>query len=350
MKNKILKGLLVLVLAGEGYLGYQVSNVDINKDRDLSNINLDSAVVPSIDSNRIYICSFNIQFLGSSKKRDNDALANLLKNFDIVVIQELIAPPFDGFFPDGTKFVPDKESAAFVKAMVNQGFKFILSEEDTGPGEEIHKNSNATEWWIAFYKNYKVRQAMDLPHGFLAADRSNNIDFKRVPYAFPFRSRLDSSDFVLISVHLAPDASGKQIRKHELDAIKSWIDKNDSKEKDFIILGDMNIENKKELNEIIPTGYVSLNDECRRTNTLINNTADSGARPYDHVMYRPRYTSNEIDEKFDLVVLNLIKLMKPTRVSKVRYPGDPYNHNLFRQYYSDHDPVIFRLKLTKDDD
>lgn len=350
MKNKILKGLLVLVLAGEGFIGYQVSNADVNKNRDLSNTKLDSAVIPDIDSQKIYICSFNIQFLGNSKKRDNDALADLLKNFDIVVIQELIAPPFDGVFPNGDKFVPDKEAAAFVKAMVYQGFKFILSEEDTGQGEKIHKNSSATEWWIAFYKDNKVRLAPDLPHGFLAEDRSHNLDFQRVPYAFPFRSRLDFTDFVLISVHLAPNAGAKQIRKHELDAIKTWIDKNDTKEKDFIILGDMNIENKKELNTIIPAGYISLNDECRRTNTLINNSADSGARPYDHVMYRPKYTSNEIDEKFDFVVLNLNKLMKPSWVAKSKYPGDPYNHDLFRQYYSDHDPVIFRLKLSKDDD
>jgi hypothetical protein len=239
MKKKLLTGLLVLALAGEGYLAYEVINEDPNYNRDLSKINLDSLVIPSVDSSKIYICSFNIQFLGNYKKRDNVALADLLKNFDIVIIQELLAPPFDGVFPNGENFKPDKEAEAFFKDMINQGFKFVLSEEDTGPGREIHKNSSATEWWVGFYKDLKVRLAMDLPHGFLAADRSNNLDYDRVPYAFPFRSLLDSSDFVLISVHLAPDASGKQRRKHELDAIKSWINLNDKKEKDFIILGDM---------------------------------------------------------------------------------------------------------------
>jgi endonuclease/exonuclease/phosphatase family metal-dependent hydrolase len=350
MKKKFLTGLLVLVLAGEGYLGYRVSNEDINKDRDLSKIHSDSLIIPSIDKGKIYICSFNIQFLGNSKKRDNDALADLLKNFDIVIVQELLAPPFDGVFPNGEKFKPSKVAEVFVKAMVNQGFKFVLSEEDTGPGNKIHLNSSATEWWIAFYKDEKVRLAMDLPHGFLAEDRSNNIDFDRVPYAFPFRSLLDSTDFVLISVHLAPNVSGKQRRKHELDAIKSWINLNDEKEKDFIILGDMNIENKKELDGATPVGFISLNESCKRTNTLINKQADLGARPYDHIMYRPLYTSNEIDEKFDMVVLNLISLMRPYWVSKSKYPGDPYNHDLFRQYYSDHHPVLFRLKLSKDDD
>jgi endonuclease/exonuclease/phosphatase family metal-dependent hydrolase len=350
MKRKFLKGLLVLVLAGEGYLAYDIINEDPNKNRDLSKINLDSLIIPSVDSGKIYVCSFNIQFLGNFKKRDNVALADILKNFDIVIIQELLAPPFDGVFPNGESFKPDKEAETFFKAMINQGFKYALSEEDTGPSSEIHQNSSSTEWWVGFYKELKVRVASDLPHGFLAVDRSNNPDFDRVPYAFPFRSLIDSSDFVLISVHLAPDAIEQQRRKHELDAIKSWINKNDSKEKDFIILGDMNIEDKEELSKDIPSGFISLNGKCLRTNTLINKTSDRGARPYDHIMYRPKYTSSEIDEKFNMVILNLIDLMKPYWISENQYPGDPYNHNLFKQYYSDHHPVFFRLKSNPDDD
>lgn len=350
MRKKLLIGLLVLALTGEGYIAYLVTNEDPNVNRDISEINQDSLLIPSVDSSKIYICLFNVQFLGNFKRRDNVALADLLKNFDIVVIQELLAPPFNGTFPGGGNYKPDKESEAFFKAMINQGFKFVLSEEDTGPQDNIHVNSAATEWWVGFYRNNKVRLAMDLPHGFLAADRSNNPDFDRVPFAFPFRSLKDSSDFVLISVHLAPDASGKLRRKHELDAIKSWITQHDSKEKDFIILGDMNIEDKKELDNAMPAGFISLNEECKRTNTLINNSADSGAKPYDQIMYRPLYTSNEINKEFEMVVLNLIKLMKPYWVSSSPYPGDPYDHNLFRQYYSDHNPVIFRLKSCVDDD
>lgn len=45
------------------------------------------------------ICSFNIQFLGNFKNKDNVTLSKILKPFDIVVIQELVAPPFPGKFP-----------------------------------------------------------------------------------------------------------------------------------------------------------------------------------------------------------------------------------------------------------
>ena len=80
------------------------------------------------------VCSFNIQFLGNSKRRKNTTLADLLKDCDIAVIQELVSPPFAGTFPDGTAFKPDPESAAFFEAMEPLGFKFVLSAEDTGTG------------------------------------------------------------------------------------------------------------------------------------------------------------------------------------------------------------------------
>ena len=47
------------------------------------------------------ICSFNIQFLGHFKSRDNETLGNILSQYDLVVIQEMVAPPVDGEFPNG---------------------------------------------------------------------------------------------------------------------------------------------------------------------------------------------------------------------------------------------------------
>ena len=291
------------------------------------------------------ICSFNIQFVGHFTKKDNTALANLLKDYDIVVIQELIAPPISGNYPDGTSFSADPEAAAFLQAMTNQGFQYVQSEEDTGPGTQNHLSTTATEWWITFYKSNKVATATDLPSGFLAADRSDNPDFERVPYAFAFRTPDNKLDFVLISVHLAPGAAENDRRKEELDAIASWIDANDQTEKDFIILGDMNIENSVELANATPTGYLSLNDECRKTNT-----AAGSQKPYDHAMYNTTHTATDLDIQYDLAVVDLIEAMRNSWTSSDPYPGDPYDHNLFRQYYSDHHPVVFKMVVRGGDD
>ena len=290
------------------------------------------------------ICSFNIQFLGNPKSRDNQALALLVAGFDIVVIQELVAPPYPGTFPDGTPYNPDPEAAQFFDAMREFGFNFIMSEEDTGSGDNLHINSSSTEWWVVFFRENKVQVARDLPGGYLAADRSNNDDYERVPYAFPFRTTDGSCDFVLISVHLQPDQgpSYRARRKHELATIASWIDANDQFEQDFIILGDMNIEGPEELADTTPAGFLSLNDECRPTNTKHD-------RPYDHVMFRPEFT-REIDPQVDMQVINLAEAMKQTWNRPEPYPGDPYDHNAFRAVYSDHDPVWFRMYTQRQDD
>ena len=295
------------------------------------------------------VCSFNVQFLGNSTRRRNSTLAKLLKDCDVVVIQELVAPPFDGSFPDGSAFKPDPEAGAFFGAMKSLGFEFALSEEDTGTGQQIHVNGSATEWYVTFYKPSRVKPAEDLPHGFLSEQRADHDDFERVPYAFSFRTKNGKLDFVLISVHLKPDGSSASTarRKHELASIAAWIDAHDGVEKDFIILGDMNIEDEDELQDATPTDFLSLNDECVQTNT---NQRERSGKPYDHVMFLPAHSS-EIDTQFDFKVVDLIASTRGSwNNNDGPFPGDPYDHNRFRAYFSDHHPVRFRFKIPDQDD
>jgi endonuclease/exonuclease/phosphatase family metal-dependent hydrolase len=290
------------------------------------------------------VCSFNIQFLGGSNVRDDAGLTDLLKEYDIVVVQELIAPPYSGRFPDGTDFKPNPRAARFFDGMKQHGFAYWLSEEDTGPGINNHLNSTSTEWWVAFYRDATVKPATNLPSGFLASDLTRNKDFDRVPYAFAFRSVGSDMDFVLVSVHLQPGVgkANKARRKHELSAIASWIEAHDQKEKDFIILGDMNIENAAELDSTTPASFTSLNADSKPTNTNVN-----GPKPYDHVMYRSAFTEGEIDMAGGLKIHSLIEAMRDRWQqisSSAKYPGGPpYSHNEFRKYFSDHHPISLTL-------
>ena len=302
---------------------------------------------PAPPDDALTISSFNIQFLGSSTRRHNAALVNLVSGYDIAVVQELVAPPYPGTFPDGTAFNPDVEAQAFFDLMRAAGFDFMLSEEDTGTGDSNHNNGSATEWWVAFYKPSAVTAPDDLPSGFLATDRTNHPNYERVPFAFPFRSTNGQLDFVLVSVHLKPGDSGSNMsrRSVELSAINDWIQANDDVEKDFLVLGDMNYKNCDEIGTVMPSGLSSLNEACLTTNTNIN-----GPRPYDNVLYHEESTV-ELDGGFGFVVLDLIEQMRddwdPTQGN---YPGEPYHHNRFRAFYSDHHPVVFRLHIPAADD
>lgn len=298
---------------------------------------------PNTFGAELTICSFNIQFLGGSNSRDHAGLAEAVDQYDIVVVQELIAPPYTGTFPNGKPFNPDLESTAFFDLMEARGFRYLLSDEDTGPGGKNQNNGSATEWWVAFYKPDKVMPALDLPSGFLAPDRTQNIDYERVPYAFAFRSPDSTLDFVLVSVHLRPGSGSKdkQRRKQEISAIVNWIDTQSQQERNFIIMGDMNIENSSELGKFLPTDYVSLNDECVPTNTSKNSP-----KPYDQIIYSAANTGNEVDQAFGFRVVDLVETMAQrwSRISNKTFPGNPYKHDEFRKYYSDHNPVVFKLR------
>jgi hypothetical protein len=290
------------------------------------------------------VASFNIQFLGQFKNRDNAALADILVPYDLVFIQELVAPPYPGAFPDGSPFVPDAEAAAFFDAMRARGFAWVLSEEDTGSGPQSHVNSSATEWFVAFYRPAAVRPARDLYTGFLGADRYDHPDFERVPYAFGFRA--GSADLVFISVHLQPGAlkAERKRRAHEIETIGGWIAAQPGPERDYVILGDMNIEDCTELAAVLPRGFASLNSGCVPTNTNTN-----GPKPYDHVMFNPTFTGSEIP--FHFTVIDLVATMKARwNPALGAFPGDPYVHNAFRTLYSDHSPVAFEITADGRDD
>ncbi len=339
------------------------------------------------------ICSFNIQFLGSFDTRDNVGLARVLQAeaCDVIVIQELVAPPSEAFLDknhrlelDGllsaentnlfTRFFPFVEGATpeplrpvakatwFFEAMAEAGFAdFVLSEEKTGPTEN-RSNGSSSEWWIAFYRPDRIRLAPDLPHGFLSTERVANPSFERVPYAFPFRSLDGGMDFVLISVHLAPGKSEAPRRRQELDAISAWIAAHSAQERDFLVLGDMNIESATELGKATPLR--SLNQACVPTNTI---PKPASAKPYDHVLFDPESTTAlelapEREGRPNFEVIDLRSRMR-TRWAE-RHPGEPYPggtgsldspadgyiHDRFRTEYSDHQPVKFLLSVPEKDD
>jgi len=297
----------------------------------------------AFDSDRLNVCSFNIKFVGSYKAKQDEMLADMLSPYDVVVVQELVAPPTAGTYPNGEGYNADAEAKEFFYAMQAEGFHYVLSEEDTGRQPDIHKSSTSTEWFVTFFKPAAVAVANDLPGGFLDADRSANPHFDRVPYAFPFRTSDGKLDFVIVSVHLRADSGpdNRERRRTELAAIGSWVDANDAVEGDFIILGDMNIYSSGELENAIPDGFISLNDECEPTNM-----STAGPRPYDQVFVRPAFTS-EVDNDFDFQVVDLLAEMQDRWTLTEPFPNDRYK---FEQNFSDHKPVVFQLVIPGADD
>lgn len=291
------------------------------------------------------ICSFNIQFLGHFKSRDNQGLAHVLSGFDIVVVQELVAPPVDGTYPNGDSFKADDESYAFVEEMRKVGFSYWLSEEDTGPTKN-HVNSSASEWFITFYKNSNVQPDSSRYVGFVDQTLVANDVYQRVPFVFPFKTTNETT-FSLVSVHLTPGESGaeKAKRAGELDAILSWPYTTSEENRDFFVLGDCNIYDNEEFKRFANDTIYSLNHACLNTVSKVYEDELKG-KPYDHVFYYPSSNEDVLDNSFEVIdLLGELKLI---------YPNDPaflnFDYQEFKQKYSDHLPVVFKVITGKDTD
>lgn len=289
--------------------------------------------------NHLEICSWNIQWLGNYTKKDNNSIADYLSKYDIVVIQELVATPFTITCSDGTIMKEDKQASEFFASMKKQGFNYSISNEDTGSPKsgKPHSNGSSTEFFAVFYKENKVAIDSSLANEYIDSTLFRNPIFTRVPHAFSFSTN-EGNDFTLISVHLTADDSEQEKRKTELEGIYTWIERNDSVEKDFIILGDFNLKDKIEHDNVLCNGCSSLNYSCEPSSL--------GGKPYEHVFYNAQ-DSKEIDSN-SFEILNMKLIFKNYWTSEEEYPID--DNNLFRQLYSDHNPMIFKILVTQDDD
>lgn len=278
----------------------------------------------------ILTSTYNIKWLGYSKQRENIAISEMLHNAnrDLVLVQEVVAPPVD-IQTDDKLIKGDREVLSFFTEMEKRGYSYVLSSEDTGTGDKIHYNSSATEWFVAFYSPEKLTL---LEHGFIASDRSNHDDYERVPYWFNFQEISSGMDFIIISTHLKPGKGKKERarRYHELTSIFNWVEKQKtiSDEKDYIVLGDMNIYDCNRLDKHLIDGFIRANKDCLNSNLKMN-------EPYDQVLY------SDFSNVVHYEVIDMYKIFKIDRSTS--------NKEVVARY-SDHHPVFFTIASEDDDD
>ena len=294
------------------------------------------------------VCSINIKWLGYYEERECEALGHVLSNYDVIVIQEIVAPPYPGTFPNGDPYKPDPEVTAFFDEMTQaRGYDYLVSEEDTGRSMANHYNSSWTEWYAVFYDPTKLEPAFGLPQEFIADDVTANPVFDRVPHAFSLRHVETGFDFVLISVHLhAGDGPAHEVKRAgELEAIAAWVDAQIHDEEHYIVLGDMNFEDCSEILAIVPDDYRFLNPDpsgnCHGTNTSLGTK-----HPYDNVLYTQEVP---LDPIFGMRVIDLVTGLAAIWNPFAEPIEEAYSELDFVKRISDHNPIVFTIELPSGD-
>jgi hypothetical protein len=268
----------------------------------------------------------------------------------------------------------DYQAFHFVGHMLKAGFEFVLSKGDTGKTVN-HNNSTSSEWHAVFYRKNRVFPVptTDMPSGWTKLDPAEPLAkhpvYDRLPYAFAFRTVPQTGDkqidFVLINVHLhstqtranESEKDAGLIRANELFHIFKWIEKMQAiyPERDFITLGDMNVVSAKQLEDIAiefkakmaaagmksQDNIVTLNEDSHPTNV-----SRKDPKPFDQIFFDSQHTKEIVRSKAygaDMVLVDIAK--------KFDLEGE-YKNNVgsFVKAYSDHVPLLFVMKIGKDDD
>lgn len=289
-------------------------------------------------------CSFNIKFIGQGDSKLYQPLVDLLRSYDLVVVQELVSAPVDKT-SGGVQLSSTWQARTFFSLMQAEGFDYALSDEKTGRTRN-DRNGSTCEYFVSFFKPGVLMHDADRS-AFIDSPLAGNSTFDRVPWTSHFTTTDGTLDFSIINVHLSEGTGSADAAKRarELDRIFDHISA--AGERDQFIVGDMNFTKCEEVQAILPAGFSSLNATCQPTNTL-----PTGPKPFDHVIYRNATTAGDVDRMFGFRPLNLVALMEANwDPDDGPYPGDPYDHNAFINCFSDHKPVEFRLIYgVRDDD
>lgn len=166
------------------------------------------------------IATFNIQNFGQSKLAKTDVvdiLAMIVRQFDIVAVQEL-------------SDVSNQTAGAFLKVVNARGARYKLScSERTGIQPDDRKSAEQ----YAFYYDSRTVKLLDA-----ALYIDVNDDFQREPYTAVFMRKADSLVFAVSTIHTAPEQAVEEIAA--LAKVAKWIPTRFRNTKRMIFCGDFN--------------------------------------------------------------------------------------------------------------
>lgn len=230
---------------------------------------------------KLRIASFNIQKFGKSKIRKPkvvDTLVTLFLKYDIIAVQEILHKKGD----------TPKRFLDSLNRHYKASFDMLISESSG-----LQTNDIPSQEQYGFY--FKKDKIEKLDQGVLYPDEQNDF-FQREPYMAHFKSKKGSFDFVLITIHTAPDLKkNSQKTIDEVSALAEvikWAKKHYPTEKDFIVVGDFNADcdylNETELEKLeIKKNYNWLIPDSEKTNL-----AKGKACTYDRIVITNDCTAN----------------------------------------------------------
>lgn len=220
---------------------------------------------PEPQEQSITIASWNLKNIGPSKLNDPesiDVIVDILKNYDIIAIQEV---------KDITLQLPQQ----LIDKMNMDGSNYNVVASD-------RVGRNVFEQYLFVYDDDKI----DAIPGTEGYGIEPNDEFEREPYYAMFRA--GNFDFYLFTIHTKPSAVAT-----EIPALRTaYIDlqNNTPDEDDIILLGDFN----GKAPGVTAGSYITIDAIAQIPNiifTITEETNTRGGRAYDNIIFQGNYTT-----------------------------------------------------------
>ena len=202
----------------------QDNSVQVAPREGVQSVHSVSTNLPPSSRDTIKIASFNIQVFGTKKSQDPivmERLASIVRNFDVVAIQEIRATDQD--------IVPN-----FVELVNRAGRHY-----DYVVGPRLGR-SNSKEQYAYLFDT----RSLEIDRTWLYTVDDPDDLLHREPYVAWFRTRAVSPDqaftFSLVNIHTDPDETDLEL--DVLDDVFRAVCNDGRGEDDVIILGDLNVD------------------------------------------------------------------------------------------------------------
>lgn len=301
------------------------------------------------------IATWNIEHLGSPGRglgyrnlplrtpQELDRIANWIDEMDLQVLalQEVAVSHFEDELPQSS-------SLDHIAGALGPEWRYAIAPPymENFDSQSIHNMQNAYLWDSS---RVILEQSFALPVSNVMVGRKRA--FSRRPWAAWFSAIHNGergNDFLLVNLHLA---SGQDNDENHLaamvmveQAINPALSSRDITESDRIVLGDFN-DNPWALNDRGEPRYMDL---------MYRYMEERGYQHLTNEHLRFTRLNDNLDSIIDHVLINRSALRHYNENSfLVAVPegsDTPHDYNRFREVYSDHCPLIFSLKVGRDDD
>jgi endonuclease/exonuclease/phosphatase family metal-dependent hydrolase len=302
--------------------------------------------------------SFNIEKLGKNNSYQAQNAAIILKDYDIVAIQEVMNTGATKKNPIGTKGI---EALKKIISSLGDDWAYVISPEPNGTsGAQNSGAFNTFEYYAFIYRKSKVDITPNSAHLWdesknpIAGVKNPERQFDREPFIASFKAKNGKLDFTLITIHAAaPDAKWRKDEIRRLKIVYEKVQDEDPNQNDIFLLGDFNTNVDKsewqDLKSIEAMEHILTSKDITTLNKKEGKLSNS---QYDTIWYQGKFSGEDVI--FDTAQVHQA-WKDPLKHPNVKPNIDTEDKNrkliwFYGKYTSDHLPVTVILWTDKDTD